>query len=238
MIYNVLNGLGKFSPNFSLNFTHDGLSGSKLTDDKVAMASVFIPNTAFREYEVDKPVSVTFDLGALRKSFSKVKTGSASLSLTEANGLVKLVVRDEKRGIRSSLNLRVTEGEIQKSPEPKVSSSVEFACGYKVMETAISESTVISEELEFKAFADSIELISSEGGRTYTAILRRDKPLKELTIEAEASSSYSSEVLNMGLQALGGLGDLRISFGNQVPIRLSAEIEGGGYLNVWVAPRL
>jgi len=175
-MYKLFTGIGRFYSSIALNFTKEGINGAKLTDDKVALISFSLPPTAFREFEVENPVSLTLDLGALKKSLSKLRSANSSFLLLESNGELKIVVMDQKRRIRSSLSFKANEGQVQRGPEPKAPSSVEFSCKSSTLETVLSESALISEEVKFMGHDEVVEVTSMETGRVYRARLLKENP--------------------------------------------------------------
>jgi len=107
-MYKLFTGIGRFYSSIALNFTKEGINGAKLTDDKVALISFSLPPTAFREFEVENPVSLTLDLGALKKSLSKLRSANSSFLLLESNGELKIVVMDQKEGSGVHFHSRLT----------------------------------------------------------------------------------------------------------------------------------
>jgi proliferating cell nuclear antigen len=236
--YYLINAMSKLSDSIIINFTQEGIISRYLTDDKVLMGVLNIPKDSLEEYSIEKEISVKLDLTNLKKILGKARSSKSSLEITETDAGIKIIIIDDKSGTRSNIYVKGEKGEIQSLKEPNVSLTVSATLSGDILKTIIDDSEEISEEAEFSAENDCIKINVEESGKTYTALLRKDKPLNDLEIEKPSKSIYSLEVLKTVASASNFSDNLKLGFGTNLPMKVEATGEKGALLSFWIAPRM
>ncbi|QKQ99819.1 DNA polymerase sliding clamp [Metallosphaera tengchongensis] len=235
--YYIVSAISRLTDKMILNFTDSGINSKYLTEDKVMMGVVDITREALDEYSIEKPISVQLELGDLKKILSKMK-GRSSIEILETEGGIRIIVRDERSGTRSSLNLKADKGEVQNMKEPGVSHNVNLSIDGEVLRTLIDEGMQIGEEAEIRTKDQAVEFNVEDAGKKYVALLRPEKPLSRLEIIRDTDSRYSLPVLEKITSSLSFSKELEVAFGSGIPLKVSAVLEKGATLRFWVAPRL
>ncbi|MDT7876046.1 MAG: DNA polymerase sliding clamp [Sulfolobus sp.] len=237
--HSLLSGLNEIVDEVILNFSEDGIFSRYLTDDKTLMGILRISKEFLEEYTIEKPIGIKVKIDDLKKILGKAKSKNAVVELEETDAGLKVVVRDEKTGLRSNIYVKGEKTSLDQLTEPKVNLSVSFTCEGKVLKRIIDDVSIISEEVEVSA-GENNEIIFSteEGGKSYRAVLVQDKPLKSLNIESAGKAIYSVEVLKSALKGVAFSENVTVSFGNNIPMKIEASASSGGQLIFWVAPRL
>ncbi len=236
--YYLINAMSKLSDSIIINFTKDGINSKYLTEDKILMGILNMPKDVLEEYEIEKEMSVKLDLNYVKKFISKARSSKSSVEITETDAGIKITIVDNKTGTRSNIYVKGEKGEPQPLKEPNVSLPVAATLSGDVFKTVIDDAETIGDEVAIEAKEDSIEVTAEEAGKSYTAILRKDKPITDLTVEKPSKSVYSLEVLKTAASVSGFTDNLRIEFGSNLPLKLEALGENGASLVFWIAPRI
>jgi len=234
-----LSAVGKITDNVVINLAEDGLISRYLTEDNSMMSVINISKEVFDEYVIEKPVSLTIDVASLKKILRKVAGKKANIEVSESEVGIKVVVRDMSSGIKSTAYIKTEKSyNLQLLKEPNVNLSVSFTLEGKIFKHLVDEASLIDDQLNFKAEKDYIEIYSEGTGKMYKAVLKQDKPLKELRIDAETEAAYNMENLKDVAKAIGSMNLVTIEFGKNTPIKIYSKGEIGGYIGFWVAPRI
>jgi len=68
--------------------------------------------------------------------------------------------------------------------------------------------------------------------------MTKEKPLSSIEVEAEGSSTFSSEILAKVVDAISLFDEVSVASGGGLPVKISTKLERQGELSFWVAPRL
>ncbi len=236
--YRLITAMSKLVDSPVLNLTEEGVVAKHLTDDKVLMGVIDIPKDVLDDYEIEKPLSLKIPISDLKKVLAKAKSKNASIEISETDYGVKITIRDEKSGTRSTMNLKAEKGEPQVLKEPNVKLPVSMVLEGDILKTIISDASEIGEEVEFSAEGEEVSISTEESGKSYKAILKKDQPLKEINIESSSKAVYSLEVLKTVSNESSFTDTLKLSFGNNLPMKAEASTDKGAMLIFWVAPRM
>ncbi|WP_338600981.1 DNA polymerase sliding clamp [Sulfolobus tengchongensis] len=237
--FSFIGSITKVTDTITLNFTEEGIFSRHLTEDKVLMALIRIPKDVLSEYTIEKPISIKLDVTTVKKVIAKAKSKKATIELSETDSGLKIVIRDEKSGAKSTIYAKAEKGDVEQLTEPKVSLSVNFTVDEKILNVIAADMALIGEEMIISTEEDKIKIEVDEEGKRYTAFLVKDKPLKELNIDSSASSSYSIEMFKDAVAGLRGFSaPVSVGFGNNLPMKLDVEATAGGHMIFWIAPRL
>ncbi len=237
--FSFISSVAKVSDIVTLNLTEDGVFSRHLTEDKTLMALAKIPKDVLSDYSIEKPLSVKLDITSVKKVLSKAKSKKATIEIDETESGIKIVIKDEKSGTKSNIYLKVEKGDVEQINEPKVSLSASFTTDDKVLDIIAGDLSLIGEEMKISAYEDRVEMEVEEQGKKYISILTKDKSLKDISVESSASASYSVEMFKNAVAALRGFSaPITVSFGNNLPIKLSVNVPSGGQMTFWIAPRV
>ncbi|MUN28282.1 hypothetical protein [Sulfuracidifex metallicus] len=232
-----VSALSKVTDNFVLNITEEGVNGRYVEPDTKSMMIILdIPKTYFSLFEVEKPLSVELNLSSLKKVLLKAKSKTATVEVAETDSGIRITVRDQKVGTKSNIYLASNKGDVNLGAEPKVEHTVKFSLESKVVERIAGDSSVIGEEVTVKGEGEEVMFYTSEEGKEYTAILRKDKPLKYLEVNDIAESKFRIELIKEGIDVVSQFSDVEVNIGSNIPMKLRSEADAGGQFTVWIAP--
>lgn len=236
--YTLISAMVKVSDEITLNFSEDSVFSRYLTDDKVLMIILKISKDSLEDYNLEKPMGIKFNVNELKKILGKVRSKSATVTFEETEAGLKVTIRDEKTGIRSNIYIKGEKTTIDQLAEPKVNLTATFSLDGDILNKIARDLTLFGEEVNIKADENTVTLTTEESGKTYKAVLKQDKPLKTLNIEAPSEGIYSIEILKEALKAFSFSSDVTVGFGKNIPMKLEASTGSGGQVIFWIAPRL
>ncbi|ACR42357.1 DNA polymerase sliding clamp [Saccharolobus islandicus] len=237
--FSFINSITKVTDSIILNFTEDGIFSRHLTEDKVLMAIIRIPKDVLSEYSIDSPTSVKLDVSSVKKILSKARSKKATIELSETDSGLKIIIRDEKSGAKSTIYLKAEKGQVEQLTEPKVNLTVNFTTDESILNVIAADVSLVGEEMRISTEEDKVKIEAGEEGKKYVALLMKDKPLKELSIDASATSSYSAEMFKDAITGARGFSaPTMVSFGENLPMKIDVEAVSGGHMIFWIAPRL
>ena len=221
--------------------TPEGLEVRQLTPDKTTMIILRMPSTSFEEYEVngeEKYFIVASD------EFSKaLKRGTRNdiveMVLEEENRRVKINFIDKKTNIQRTFYIGLKEGIVEKLGEPQVELTVSAKMMTEDLKNIINDAKLVGDEIEIVAYEDRIEAKCITQQKTYINILEADKGLLSYEISAQPPirSAYSIDLLKPATKATSASETLTLEYGENLPLRLSFDLPGGGLLIYWISPR-
>ncbi|AAY80184.1 DNA polymerase sliding clamp [Sulfolobus acidocaldarius] len=237
--YDIIQGVSNVTDSITLYFTEEEVMSRYLTEDKTLMVLLKISKEYMEEYIIEKPLGIKIQLNELKKVLNKAKSKSAVINIEETDAGMKITVRDEKTGLKSSIYLKGEKiTNIENVVEPKVGLTISFTCSGNIIKNVVDEASSISEQIQIEGDDNQIIFSTEESGRGYKAYLVMDKPLKGLEIQSSGKSTYGVEVLKTALKASAFSENLTVRFGNNIPMKIEAPVQSGGQLIFWIAPRL
>lgn len=234
--YTALNSMARFDQNIILNLSESGLRYSHLSDDKTVMGFINIPKEDFSLYEISNPFSIILSSDNIKKILSKIKSkGQVEISVTEDK--LELRVQDAKTKMRNRIRLNGDIGKPKSSLELKITPTFTFSIRTKLMKIIIEDSLTAGTEVNISCKEDAVEIRADEMNKHYVSILKKDKPLDNITIERPGASKFAGEILKQTINTLSSFDKINVSGGDNLPIKLEAEL-GSGNIGFWIAPRL
>ncbi|EZQ03099.1 MULTISPECIES: hypothetical protein [Acidianus] len=236
--YALLSSISKLTDTITINFTENGINSKYLTEDKVIMCIINIPKGVMDEYEIEKEVGIKLNLKDIKKLLSKAKSKNSRIEIEETDSGIKVVIRDERTKTRSNMYIKAEKTDVEGIKEPNVPLSTLAVMPERILKTVIDDALEISsEETTFSSEENGLSIIAEESGKSYIAKLVKDSPLLELNVEKPAKAVYGLEVLKTVASVSGITKNIKISFGENLPMRVENGTEGGPSLVFWVAPR-
>ncbi len=217
-----------------------GVFVKSLSEDKTTMIVFNIPASVFEEYEVEEQVAFSVSTRELnRVSRRGTRNDKIELNLDKEARVLRMVFRDKKTDVVRMFEIPVSLDSVEEVGEPKVDLPVKLDMIAGDFKDIIADAKLVGEEIVIEYHGDEIRIKSEGAGRTYETLLKKGEPLISLASDTgEAVAKYSVELLAATTKAATSGATLSISFGQDLPLRLSLEIEGVGSLVYWVAPRM
>lgn len=229
--------LSKATDSITINVTEDGINGRYVEPDTKSMMVILnVPKTYFSSYEIEKPLSVELNLASLRKILSKAKSRTASVEVSETDSGMRITVKDSKLGTKSNIYVSSKKGDVSDGGEPKVSPTVKLSLDSKILELVVGDSSIVGEEVVIKGEGEEVVFSSSEEGKEYNAVMRKDKPLKYIEVIDNAESKFRVELLKEASSVTSSFSNIDVELGTNIPLKMRGEADAGGQITVWIAP--
>jgi len=233
----VIRALSSFTDRLTLNFSEDGAYSSYLTEDKIVMVTLKVKRESFDDFALEKPVAFSFQLDDLKKALSKVK-GRAGLEIAEGKEGLKFTVIEEDRGLRNTISIKAEAVQIQQVSELRVKPTFTLTLPSTYLKLVVRDAKLVSEDVRIEVQNGEFRVIAEEAGKSYYCSMTKEKPLSSIEVEAEGSSTFSSEILAKVVDAISLFDGVSVASGGGLPVKISTKLERQGELSFWVAPRL
>ncbi|NPA04495.1 MAG: DNA polymerase sliding clamp [Crenarchaeota archaeon] len=222
--------------------TPEGITVKSLSPDKTTMIVLNMPASSFEEYEVSQD-KVTFVVGAdeLRKA-AKRGTRNDVLEIRvdlDARKLI-LVFRDKKTNISRSFDVPLRESIVEELAEPQVELTVTAQLIADDFKLIVRDAKLVSDEIEFKAYEDRIEAITSSMQKQYKCIMDTSGGLISLEVRGKTpvTAKYAVDLLQAGMKAAQAAQTVTMEYGEALPMRLVFSLPAGSTLVYWISPRI
>jgi proliferating cell nuclear antigen len=218
------------------NINDGGLSAKALSEDKTTMVILRVPAESFDVLELEGPVKFKVKSTELIKILKRSSRGdSLEFSLEGENLLITF--HNEKQKVKRSFSVTITSRDIEEVGEPKVELPIEASMISKDLKEITDDVKKVGGEVKLIFDKGELKVMAESTGRRYIAILKESAPLLSLksTIE-KAESKYSVDLLYSVVRGIPSNGTVVLSFGEQLPLRLFADLEKLGSLIYWIAP--
>ncbi len=222
--------------------TAEGLEVRSLTPDKTTMIILKLPMAAFEEYELDEEkktfVVPADELNRIAKRGTR--NDLVELKLNEEQRRLELNFIDKKTGVVRSFYIPLREGIVEELAEPQVELTVEAKLEADDFKNLINDAKIVSDEVEFAAYDDRLEVISVSPQKKYQGIFRVGDPLISLEVRTNppVKAKYSIDLLKASLKATSAADVVTLQYGEALPMRISFELPGEGVLVYWISPRI
>lgn len=189
----------------------------------------------FKEYDVNDEFKFGFNTQYLMKILKVAKRKEAIEIASESPDSVIINIIGSTNREFNVRNLEVSEQEI---PEINLQFDISATISSDGFKSAISEVSTVTDNVVVEGHEDRI-LIKAEGESEVEVEFSKDTGgLQDLEFSKESKNSYSAEYLDDVL-SLTKLSDyVKISFGNQKPLQLFFNMEGGGKVTYLLAPKV
>ncbi len=228
----IIEVLGKLIDEVAFRITPDGVYVKAIDAARVALIDIFLPPTAFIEYEVPEEVIAGLSTANLAKLLKKVKKGDKFvMEVDEEN--VKIIIESTIRRTYRFRNLEVTVPEI---PEAQLEFNVEAHLLVDVIRHAIKDAEAVGDLLEIEAPDQETLFMRGRGASiTETKLVKGSPALMELVVKEPSKSIYNLEYLKyiVNLTKIAELAVLR--FSSDMPLELEFSL-GEGRVKYLLAP--
>jgi proliferating cell nuclear antigen len=228
----IIDVLGKLIDETAFRFTPEGVYVKAMDAARVALIDIFLPPTAFLEYEVPEEMVAGLSTASLSKILKKVRRGDKLVfEVDEEN--VKIIVESLVRRTYRIRNLDVPVPEI---PEANLEFDVEAQLLVDAIKHAIKDAEAVGDLLEIEApDQDTLYLRGRGQTVTETKLVRGSGALAELTVKKPSKSIYNLEYLKhiVDLTRIAELAIVR--FSSDMPVELEFSL-GEGRVKYLLAP--
>jgi proliferating cell nuclear antigen len=222
--------------------TPEGLEVKTLTPDKTTMIVLKLPMTAFEEYELEEEkktfVVPADELNRIAKRGTR--NDMVELKLNEEQRRLEINFIDKKTGVVRSFYVPLREAIVEELAEPQVELTVTARLEADDFKNIINDAKIVSDEVEFSAYEDHLEVVAVSAQKKYTGIFRVGDPLISLDVRGTAPirAKYSIDLLKATTKATSAADTATLEYGEALPMRISFDLPGNGVLIYWVSPRI
>jgi len=214
----------------------EGLSVKALSEDKTTMVILKVPSEYLEALELEVPVKFTVRASEFSKVLKRAARGD-SLGLSVEGDELVVTFQNEKQRIKRNFKIPIASRDVEEIGEPKVELPVELSMASRDFKEVVEDAKRVGGEVKLLFENKELRVSAESTGRGYLAVLREDAPLISLRTSTEkAESKYSIDLLYSVARGLPSDGVLVLSFGEQLPLKLSSELEKIGTIAYWVAP--
>jgi len=223
-----------------LIFTAEGMVIEGLSPDKAVMLYVYIPSTAFEEYNLSEEVSIVASKDEFVRAFKRAtKRDRVTFEYTAGSRELIIKVVNVRTNIEREYTVSLSEVSHQRLGELNIELEVTARLPTDELATIIKDVAVVGDEatFQFSSETNSIKILSFGEIGEYRTELKQFKPLTyvESTVSS-ATARYSVDHLKVLAKVLDLADEATIAFGPDKPLKVSMEF-GEGKVVIWIAPR-
>ena len=216
-----------------LDFKENGLEIRVVDPSHVAMIQMEVDSAAFDTWNVDE-VELGLEMKKLREMVSLAGAGDlVQFNYSEDTGNVTMNIGRIDRNIRPLDNSTLN---------PPNLPTLNLPCEVKISGSDLAQSFRAAMQVGdlVNLSADPDKFIVSVSGTTDSVIVGYDKEdLTSITCDGSTRSQYSLTYLVPLAKVFAPLGDVTLQFGENLPLRLTFEIDNGaGSVEYFLAPRV
>ncbi|ABM81116.1 DNA polymerase sliding clamp [Hyperthermus butylicus] len=238
----IIQTIAKVMDEIPFIVAQDGLDVRTLTPDKTTMIILRLPVTAFEEYQLDEDKKTFIVLADELNKVAKRGTRNdiVELKLDEEHRRLEVNFIDKKTNVVRSFYVSLREGTVEELAEPQVELTVTAKMMADDFKNVINDAKIVSDEVEFAAYEDRIEVYAESAQKKYMGVLKVGMPLITLNVEGGTPirAKYSIDLLKAAVKATTAANTVTLEYGEALPMRLSFDLPGGGLLIYWISPRV
>ncbi|ABN70456.1 DNA polymerase sliding clamp subunit A [Staphylothermus marinus F1] len=223
-IREMITALGKLVDEVAFKITPEALIVKAIDPARVALIDIYLPQTAFLEYDVSEEVVAGLSSANLSKLLKKVKKGDKFvMDVTEEQ--ITITIESTIRRIYRFRNLEVPVPEI---PEAKLEFNVEAQLLVDVIKHAIKDAETVGDLLEMEAPDQETLYLRGRGvSMTETKLVAGMPALLNLEVKEPSKSVYQLEYLKhiVNLTKIAELAIIR--FSSDMPLELEFSLSEG-----------
>ena len=228
----IIDVLGKLVDEVAFKITPEGVFVKAIDAARVALIDVFLPPTAFLEYEVPEEIVAGLSMANLAKLLKKVKRGDKFvMDVNEEN--VRIIIESMMKRTYRFRNLDVPIPEI---PEAQLEFNVEAQLLVDVIKHAIKDAEAVGDLLEIEAPNEETLFLRGRGASiTETKLVKGSAALVDLVVREPSKSLYNLEYLKY-IVNLTKIAELVIlKFSSDMPLEMEFSL-GEGRVKYLLAP--
>ncbi len=232
-----INIISEFVNEVTLKIDSDKIEVTAIDPANVAMIDFKLLSSAFAEYEIEAPTSLSVNLERFKAILKRAKpSDSISISLDEARNRLKInLIGENKRDFTLALlNIEESEQRI-----PSLTFPVQIMTQTFRFDEAIEDMDVIAESVALVAEQDKFMVKSESNVHDAKVEIRQSE---ETTISSETDgkviSKYSIEYLKKMIKGSKLAENVVIKFGEDYPLKIEYKVMDKLLLGFILAPRV
>jgi proliferating cell nuclear antigen len=223
-IREMITSLGKIVDEVAFQITPEAVIVKAIDPARVALIDIYLPNTAFLEYDVPEEITAGISTANLSKLLKKVKKGDKFVMEVDEEK-VTITIESVIRRIYRFRNLEVPLPEI---PEAQLEFNVEAQLLVDVIKHAIKDAETVGDLLELEAPDQNTLYLRGRGVTvTETKLVTGMPALLNLEVKEPSKSAYQLEYLKhvVNLTKIAELAVIR--FSTDMPLELEFSLSEG-----------
>jgi len=216
----------------------EGLRVRAMDESRVMLIEVDLPREFFYEYECDQEEKLGVNLTDINKLLKKTKS-SDTIEMISEKGQLKLVIQGE---IKRSFSFPILSLAGEEIPELSIPMKVNAKVVSSALKRAVTEASLMGEILRFEASVDNLDELKtytrSERGEATFIFSRDSGSLLSLEVEENSKAGYGINYLEDIVKTADAAETANIQFSTDAPIKIEFELEGGGKIRYYLAPRV
>lgn len=228
--------MGNLIDEATIKIDKGGISAIQADRAMVAVVDLNIPATVFEEYDLDKPekvpINMTNFVSVLKRANPK---DEMTMELTKNQIIISLKSVATRKFTLPLLDL--AEEELPPIDQLHFASNVKIKS--EVLRTGIEDAKVVSDSVVFQSTLNKFAMRSQGDISSSELELEKDNPsLLGLESKEEVKSRYPLDYLKKLDKLFGEFDEVKLEYGKDYPMKLTAEIQDKGRISIVVAPRV
>ncbi|HIQ03202.1 MAG TPA: proliferating cell nuclear antigen (pcna) [Desulfurococcales archaeon] len=213
----------------------EGLHMRTMDSSHIAMIDIYVPSTAFEEFEVEGESSIGVNFDELSKIMRRATKGE-KLTLSVDEGKLSIIFTGK---MVREFKLPMLDISSEKLPEPKVKFNVTARMQSSIFRDMIKDLEPIGEAVTFNAEENKLKVkASSERGIAEVILDVESGALLDLNIKEPSIATYSLDYLKDISGVAQAVDIVVLNYSSNMPLKLDFEIPNGGRVTLYLAPRV
>jgi len=220
----IIDSLGKLVDEVAFQLTPEGLRVKAIDPARVALIDIYLPQTAFLEYDVPEEIIAGLSTANLSKLLKKVKKGDKFVMEVSEEKVVIVI----ESLVRRTYRFRNLEVPLPEVPEAQLEFNVEAQMLVDVIKHAIKDAETVGDLLELEAPDQETLYLRGRGVSVTETKLTMGMPaLLSLEVKNPSKSAYQLEYLKhvVNLTKIAELATIR--FSTDMPLELEFSLSEG-----------
>lgn len=228
----ILNTLGNIADEIGLLITSKGVEIKALDPAKIALIEVFIPPSAFMEYEVSGDLLIGLNLSSLVRVLPRPKKGD-KITIMANEEFHEIIIEG---GVRTRYKFRNIEVASAELPEINLEFNVKALALSPALRDAIKE-LEDSEGIEFITETSDYMLLKALGLNAQVKLSKISGSLLELNVSKSSKNIYDSDYLSRISDLLNVAEVVELQYGNEMPLSISFKTVDDTQVKYLLAPK-
>jgi len=221
-----------------LKINEDGIGIRSMDSSRVAMVDTYWPKAAFEEYAKPKAgEKVRLNIAELMKLLKRASREEATeLELDDKTGRVRVRITGK---YNKNFTLPTLESSDDELPTPKITYNAWFKFTSTGLSTAIEDTQLVSDHVQFIAEGDKLTLDAQGDLMTATIELTKSSTdFLDVKIKEKSKAAYNLEYLKAMVTSVAALAEITtLEFSNDMPVKMNSE-KNNIVLTYFLAPRI
>jgi proliferating cell nuclear antigen len=221
-----------------LKIEADGIGIRSMDPSRVAMVDTYWPKAAFEEYAKPKAnEKVRLNIAELMKLLKRASREEATeLELDDKTGRVHVRITGK---YNKKFTLPTLESSDEELPVPKITFNAWFKFTSTGLSTAIEDTQLVSDHVQFIAEDDKLTLNAQGDLMTATIELTKSSAdFLDVKIKEKSKAAYNLQYLEAMIKQAAALTEITtLEFSNDMPVKMNSE-KNSIVLTYYLAPRI